>query len=349
MTAPADTAETAEPVRERGRWAPLLIALLAFLLVPRIPLLRTIVPVEQTSALLVAGLAVCTLLGWRSGGRVMLAVVWLLLAVWTFARPLQAPIAADLGYDRLARGWALLLAAAFGLVCVVTTGKQLFPRALMAVALAIAVAIPLALGGRGGAARTERTVGRELEARHTDFLAAWDKFRGEPDMKRLTAQNGEVSTMFEMLDARYRSVPAIVARLFPALLALESLAALALAWSVFHRVSRMRIGDALSPLRSFRFSDQLVWGLILGITLMVVPNLSALRGVGLNLLVFFGALYAIRGAAVVAWFLAPGIATTIVIALLALVFGPLLAIGALGVGLGDTWVDWRSHRPRPAT
>ena len=59
-------------------------------------------------------------------------------------------------------------------------------------------------------------------------------------------------------------------------------------------------------MREFRFNDQLVWGLIVGLTIMLVPTLTALSGVGKNLLVFFGALYAMRGFGVLSWFMAPG-------------------------------------------
>jgi len=90
---------------------------------------------------------------------------------------------------------------------------------------------------------------------------------------------------------------------FPALLALESLGALALCWGLYHRISRTRLGEQLAPLRDFTFTDHLVWGLIAGIVLFVLPVPDAWRGTGANLLVFFGALYAVRGLAVLAWYL----------------------------------------------
>ena len=60
-----------------------------------------------------------------------------------------------------------------------------------------------------------------------------------------------------------------------------------------------------------------------------------------NLLVFFGALYALRGLGVVAWFLAPSAAGTVVAVILALFLWPLVPALSFGVGLGDTWFDWR--------
>src|SRR3954464_13953250 len=136
---------------------------------------------------------------------------------------------------------------------------------------------------------------------------------------------------------------------FPSLLLLESLVALALAWATFHRLSRMRLGAPLGKLRDFRFNDQLVWGLIVGLAIVFVPALDFLGGAGRNLLVFFGALYAVRGLGVLSWFFAPGaLAVTLVVGL-AMLFWPavavlgfmLLALAAFGLGLGDTWADWR--------
>jgi hypothetical protein len=110
-------------------------------------------------------------------------------------------------------------------------------------------------------------------------------------------------------------------------------------------VSRTRIGPALAPLREFRFNDQLVWGLIVGITALLLPTLEGVRGPGLNLLVFFGALYALRGLGVLAWFLTPRRPVTGVLVGLALVLllrdGAAFALGLVGVG--DTWLDWRGR------
>jgi hypothetical protein len=63
----------------------------------------------------------------------------------------------------------------------------------------------------------------------------------------------------------------------------------------------------------------------------------------------FGALYAMRGAGVLAWFLRPGrsfLGLVVGVALLLLLRdGAAIALGL--VGLGDTWADWR-RRIRPA-
>jgi hypothetical protein len=168
------------------------------------------------------------------------------------------------------------------------------------------------------------------------------------EWQELTRDNPGMETLARESSDRLLKLPPVTAPLYPSLLALESLAVLALAWALYHRVSRARIGPPLAPLREFRFNDQLVWGLVAGITAVAVPTLSAFRTVGLNLLVFFGALYALRGLGVLTWFFAPGrLMVTMTIAL-AIFMWPILGVFALGIGLGDTWLDWRS-RPRPTT
>ena len=116
----------ATPVRRERGWGPVVAALVACLAVGAVPLwppaaglaaalVRLAVPVEQTMLLVIPALAACATVGWWAGGRLGLAVVWLVLAGWVLVQPL--PQAG--GYGALARGWALLLAGAFGVACVV--------------------------------------------------------------------------------------------------------------------------------------------------------------------------------------------------------------------------------------
>src|SRR6478672_4675134 len=82
----ATTAPAAAP-REQG-WRRIILALLAFVLLPLVPLLRVAIPVEQSLLLIVPALAACALVGWWAGGRFFLALTWTALAVWMMVTPL---------------------------------------------------------------------------------------------------------------------------------------------------------------------------------------------------------------------------------------------------------------------
>jgi len=136
--------------------------------------------------------------------------------------------------------------------------------------------------------------------------------------------------------------------ILPALIVLESLAALALAWATWHRLARTRLGPPLSALSAFRFHDQLVWGVVVGATLSLLPTLSSWRDVGVNVMVVFGALHALRGLGVLVWWIPDRWAMAPLLLLLVSIplLGPVLvlatvAVLALGLGLGDTWRDFR--------
>jgi hypothetical protein len=150
------------------------------------------------------------------------------------------------------------------------------------------------------------------------------------------------------MESQLTAAPAVASTLFPSMLALESLIALAIAWAVYHRIGRERLGPPLAALRDFRFSDQFVWGLVAGLAMVVVPGFAPVSALGANLLVFFGALYALRGVGVALWFLSPGRVFMAVLILFALVFAQVLGVLAVGLGVGDTWVNWRA-RAKPKT
>ena len=134
-----------------------------------------------------------------------------------------------------------------------------------------------------------------------------------------------------------REIPQRAATLLPALLALESLAVLALAWGVYWRLTPILIGPPLSPLTEFRFNDQLVWGLAVGATLCLLPAFQEGKNAGYNLLLFFGTLYLIRGTGVLAWIARGRYLLLIVLGLIPQVY----IIVTLALGLGDTWLDLR--------
>src|SRR5487761_2763007 len=98
--------ESVAPAPAEHGWAKLILAVLAFVLVPTIPQFRAVLPVEQTLGLLVPALAACFVVGWWAGGRLTVALLFLALAVYAVVRPPSEPSM----FANLQRGWSLLLA-----------------------------------------------------------------------------------------------------------------------------------------------------------------------------------------------------------------------------------------------
>jgi hypothetical protein len=333
-------------------WKKLILALLAFFLIPAIPQVRALIPVDQPFILFVTGLAACALVGWWAGGRAVIAIVWVALAGLVVAA-----VGANITpYENLVRGWSLLLAGAFGLVSLAAAGRAFFPRAMTALCLALGLAVVMSLVGPVKPSAAQRAVAEEFGRRNAETMGILTGFVNDhpKEWEELTAKLPDLKEVPAETQKQLEAISKAGVVAFPALLALESLAALGLAWATYHRVGRARLGAPLTALREFRFNDQLVWGLIVGLVMLVLPTLATIRSLGSNLIVFFGALYAVRGFAVLAWFFAPGALTLTLAIGFAMLWAPVLnvvaALGfmvlgltALGLGLGDTWADWRSR------
>jgi len=367
-----DNAATA--AQERG-WRWFVVALVLMVTVTAAPtwpptfalvagLVRLLLPVEQFALLVLVSIATCAVVGWWSGGRLLFALAWVALAatvVWFVPLPIQ-------GYGAFVRGWALSLGAAFGLVCLATGSRPFLGRALAAVALAGAVSVagfatrsPVDAGSFDEAARM---LGDEYQHRLGESLTGWQNRTNSGawqtfarQMPETAARADRMATVLAALgEARDRSPRGPLVLLAPALLALESLLALGLGWASYHRLSRVRIGPPLAQLRDLRFNDQLIWGLVVGVTLVLLPTLSEWRIPGANFVCFFGTLYALRGAGVLTWWIPDRIAVVALLALLILIplLGPVLVVAVVsattfGLGLGDTWRDFRVGTRRPSS
>lgn len=136
--------------------------------------------------------------------------------------------------------------------------------------------------------------------------------------------------------------------LFPALIGLASIGALGVAWWMYVRVAQGGSG-ALGPLKDFRFNDHLVWLFVAGLMALIAGTEGLWNRAGSNAVLFMGALYALRGAAVVL-FVNGGISALGMVAVtLGMIFlAPALIFGALVIGLGDTWLDIRTRAARAA-
>jgi hypothetical protein len=252
---------------------------------------------------------------------------------------LQPAGVAGTPYDQMARGWAILLAASFGLVSLWSVATPFFVRGLAAGGISTAVGFLIALSAPSGIARFQHATGEEFTRRVTSTIERIHQSMDTPEWKQLAAKMPGLDTWNDESESVMRALPDRATSLLPALLAVESLAALALAWGLYQRLSPVKIGPQLSPLTEFRFNDQLIWGAAVGATLCL-PAFADGRTVGLNLLVFFGTLYLIRGLGVLAWIARGRYAVIIILSLIPQVC-IMLGVLALGLGLGDTWLDIR--------
>jgi hypothetical protein len=233
------------------------------------------------------------------------------------------------------RGWALLLGAWFVVMVVALPGRSFLSRGLGAVFATAASAAALVAFSRGGWDRLDEAVSEQLRGSAASVVSAWSRMSGlegmGDDMRRAVQSAAELQV-----------------KLYPALLGLGSLAALAVAWWAFGRLAR---GERvpLRPLREFRFRDDLVWVLIAGVLLLALPLGALATRAGENLLTFMAVLYALRGLAVLVVIGgAPGPLALLAAALLFVFMYPLVMATAFLVGLSDTWLDIRSRRRTPS-
>lgn len=330
----------AAPPREQGWWGPVL-AFLALTFFPAAPPFALLLPVDETLLLLAPAMAIAAVAGWRNGGRWALAVMWTLFAIWVVWVPGDPS-----PFELLARGWAVLLAASFAGSLVLGQDWTFLPRALLAILVALLVSALAVSVTDGGFTAVAAVVSEEFAQRSQVLQAAWREFTSQPQWQSLAQDNAGADQLAAQVEAQFTALPTAAKMLVPAMLALESLAVLALSWALYHRFGRARLGPPIVRLRDLRFHDALIWGLIAGLFVLVVPMPNALAALGVNCLVFFGALYALRGLGVLVWFLAPGRWMAVLWSIVLVMFWSVIAAVALVIGVGDTWLDWR-RRPRP--
>lgn len=289
----------------RGGWgAALALALVATLISAIHPALLIAVPL----ALLLIALPPL-----RSPYR----LIGLVLLASLFAVPPTGP----LWYAE--RGWALMVGAVF-LAAVTLRPGGFLPRGIVAVATACVAGAAILIGS-GGWQRVEWAVAR----RFRDAASFWTSrlnSAGDPSM-------AEVSETF-------RRVADLETMLYPAMLALASLAALAVAWWGYRRLVE-RSGETLAPMREFRFADHLVWVLIGGTALLIMPLGEVASRAGANLATFMAGLYLLRGMAIVVALTNVAGVGAFFLGVVAVLLLPLFAGAALVIGLSDTWLDLR--------
>jgi hypothetical protein len=231
------------------------------------------------------------------------------------------------------RGWALLLGSWFVVFVLALPAAGYVARGISAVAATVATVGVFYGFNAGGFVRLDAGV-------RSRYVEAATKV-AEKMAEVFPPGSGTTSE----LPASMMRVAESQALVFPALLAIASLASLAAGWWLFRRFSASA-ERPLRPLREFRFSDHLVWVLLLGTVLMLATKDPVVTRVGANLVVFMAALYALRGLAVlVVMSRKPGAFGMVVGGILFLYVFPVVLAAAMIVGLTDTWFDIRAKRP----
>jgi len=168
---------------------------------------------------------------------------------------------------------------------------------------------------------------------------------------RVTGQFDRVAMMFDLqgeaaatVAEAVRSFAEVAKAIYPSFLGLATLAALAVVTYVTRRMEG--IEAAVAPLREFRFGDHLVWVLVAGLLLLVLPVGGWATRCGGNVVAFMGGLYVLRGAGVLVWLGASVVSSGWTIALwliAAVLFYPVTLGTAFVLGLSDTWLDLRTR------
>ncbi len=234
------------------------------------------------------------------------------------------------------RAWSLIAGGAFVAVTAARGRTGLVGRTLGAVGLALMVVLAIGAIRPGVLQAVDWWMAAEIRQA---ALAAGDilqQFRGnaDPDLSR-------------QLDAAVQKWVGLQQDVYPAMLSLATLAGLGLSWFGLERLS----GSVRSPgaVRDFRFSDQLIWLLIGGLMLLVLPLGGFAFRLGENATLFMGGLYLLRGTAILMWIgaaVATSVWTAVLLTLAALFLYPFVLGTALILGVTDTWLDLRARLSR---
>ena len=152
----------------------------------------------------------------------------------------------------------------------------------------------------------------------------------------------------------YEPMVRFVSLTWPGMLALQTLAGLALAWHLHLRLasagSRTQAMAAPPPparFKDFRMGDGWVWGIVAWLGVLILPVSNALQMAGTNVGLVVSVLYVLRGAAIVVTFAeafgVSAVALVLVAGIAAALAVPLLFVlpGLCTLGITDTWYQYR--------
>lgn len=250
-----------------------------------------------------------------------------LLGAGLLALALALPLGDPDGVGVAERGWALLAGAWLLVLTTLAPRWSVLRRALVATVGGAATAAAV-LAVTGGSSALETALDRRL---HRTIAVAGNLLR----------QGGGEIAAREAVDTALMDAARLQSLIFPAALALATLAALGLAGAL-HARSRSRRGFA--PFGEFRFGDGLVWVMIAGLAALVLPLGAAVSRLGANLVAFMAGLYALRGlAVVVALWAGAGPLVWVAGVVIGVLLYPLAVPATVVIGLGDTWLDLRTR------
>jgi Predicted membrane protein (DUF2232) len=263
------------------------------------------------------------------------AYLTLAVAITILVLAFQGRADAEVGWFA-GRAWALAAGGAFVLAALIRDRIGLLSRALLAVGAGGGLVTVLALVRPEMAGQVDWWFTSEIRSAAT---AAWEL---------LNALSGDDRQSLATLErAMARSVD-FQQDTYPAFLSLATLAGLIVAWF-------LAFGDrgaSLGPLREFRFADHLVWLLVGGLVLLLLPVGTAAFRLGENATLFMGVLYLLRGVAILVWMGAMAMTSVWSVAfwfIAALLLLPAAVGVALVLGLSDTWLDIRGRLAKAGT
>jgi hypothetical protein len=234
------------------------------------------------------------------------------------------------------RAWSLIAGGAFVAVTASRCRDRLVDRSIVAIAVALGVVLIVGFARPGVLQGVNWWMTAEIRQAALVAGGILEQLQGSADP--------EVRRQLDMAVQRWVGFQQDV---YPAMLSLATVAALGLAWFGFDRLSGRFHGPG--PIREFRFSDHLIWLLIGGLALLILPLGGLAFRVGENAALFMGGLYLLRGAAILLWIgasAATSVWSAVLLAMAALFLYPVILGTALVLGLSDTWLDLRTRLSR---
>ncbi len=158
-------------------------------------------------------------------------------------------------------------------------------------------------------------------------------------------QSGLSAAELYEFERRLVDTARLMARYAPSIMTLQVLAGLALATAIYRRLAAEPIGRLPARFRDLRFSEHLGWAVVVSLAVVVLPRLAAVKVAAANVLVVAAVLYALRGAAVVAFGLhllgGGGLLFWMLTGLVVVLMLPIVVGGAILLGILDAGMNLR--------